>query len=110
MSTKNFEEWLGKHTDELHPVVPFEKSDKLLLLDFTEKNQELNAEILENTNLFIKYINSKLEKTGAKYGIGGYDEHRTMYSRSKVFDAAHPDLSEGKAIYAQTSPDSENHF
>jgi len=86
MSTKNFEERLRKHADEFHAVVPFDKNDRLLLLDFTERNKELNAEILENTNLFIKYINSKLEAAGAKYGIGGYNEHRTIYSRSRVFD------------------------
>lgn len=86
MSAKNFEERLKKHAGEFHPVVPFDKTDKLLLLDFTENNKELNAEILENTNLFIQYINSKLQAVGAKYGIGGYDEHRTIYSRSKVFD------------------------
>jgi len=85
MSTKNFEDWLKQHADEFHRVVPFETGDKLLLLDFTDKNQELNAELLENTNLFIKYINSKLEAAGAKYGIGGYGEHRTIYSRSKIF-------------------------
>jgi len=85
MSAKNFEERLRKHAGEFHRVVPFEKGDKLLLLDFTENNRELNAEILENTNLFIKYINSKLEAAGARYGIGGYSEHRTIYSRSKLF-------------------------
>ena len=74
-----------RHADEFHQVVPFETGDRLLLLDFTEKNQELNAEIIENTNLFIRYINSKLESAGAKYGIGGFDEHRTIYSRSKIF-------------------------
>lgn len=85
MPAKNIEQLLKKHVNEFHAVVPFEKDDKLLLLDFTEKNIELNSEILENTNLFIKYINSKLEVTGARYGIGGYGEHRMIYSRSKIF-------------------------
>ena len=85
MPTKNFEERLKNHANEFHPVVPFEKNDKLLLLDFTKNNLELNAETLEHTDLFIQYINSKLETAGARYGIGGYDEHRTIYSRSKLF-------------------------
>ena len=85
MSTKNFEEWLKQHSREFHPVVPFQKGDNLLLLDFTENNTELTAEVVENTNLFIKYINSKLQGAGAKYGIGGYSEHRTVYSRSEIF-------------------------
>ncbi len=87
MSTKNILDLLRKYSNEFHPVVPFERADKLLLLDFTEKNQELTAETLEKTNLFIKYINSKLEAAGVKYGIGGYGEHRTIYSRSRMFDS-----------------------
>lgn len=93
MATKKFEERLRAHADQFHPVVPFEKNDTLLLLDFTENNKELNAETLEDTNQFIQYINFKLEKAGAKYGIGGYDEHRTIYSRSKVFDGEQPPLT-----------------
>jgi murein DD-endopeptidase MepM/ murein hydrolase activator NlpD len=68
-------------------VVPYQHGDRVLLMDFTAANEELNAETVENTNLFIDYINSKLKRAGAKYGIGGYNEHRTIYSRSKVFDA-----------------------
>lgn len=88
MSTKKFEERLKNHSKEFSPVIPFDKGDRLLLFDFTENNKELNAEILENTELFTKYINSKLTAAGANYGIGGYNEHRSIYSRSKVFDAA----------------------
>lgn len=68
MPAKKFEERLRKHANEFHPVVPFEKNNTLLYLDLTEKNQELNAEILENTYLFINYINSKSEAAEAKYG------------------------------------------
>ncbi len=72
-----------------HSVVPFDASkDKLLLLDFTEKNSELTEEILNDTNKFTDYINSKLKTSNAKYGIGGYSEHRTVYTRSKVFNAS----------------------
>jgi very-short-patch-repair endonuclease len=85
MSEKNFEEWLKQHRGGFHPVVPFQKGDKLLLLDFSESNKDLTAEVVENTNLFISYINSKLQAAAAKYGIGGYDEHRTVYSRSAIF-------------------------
>lgn len=97
MSTKNIEELLKSNADKFHPVVPFEKNDRLLLLDFTEKNEELNSEIPKNTNEFIKYINSKLEAAGAKYGIGGYGEHRAIYSMSKVFDS--PDGGEPRRLH-----------
>ena len=86
MPAKNFEERLKKYAGTFHPVVPFEKNNRLLLMDFTERNEELTDEILRDTNLFTRYISKKLGDAGAKYGVGGYDEHRTIYSRSEVFD------------------------
>jgi murein DD-endopeptidase MepM/ murein hydrolase activator NlpD len=56
-------------------------------MNFTAANRELTDEILNNTNLFIRYINKTLAAHGAVYGIGGYNEHRTIYSRSRVFDS-----------------------
>ncbi len=85
MEGKNFEKRLKLHINEFARVVPFEEMDKLLLMDFTDKNKELTDEILLNTNLFIDYINGKLKAADAKYGIGGWNEHRTIYSRSKMF-------------------------
>ncbi|MDE3251589.1 MAG: peptidase M23, partial [Bacteroidota bacterium] len=74
--------------NQLKPVVPFSSAtDRLLLLDFTEKNRSLRADILDDTPAFSAYIAQQLRQEGARYGIGGYDEHRTVYSRSKVFDA-----------------------
>lgn len=87
MATKIFEERLGQYKSAFAPVVPFQKGDKLLLLDFTGSNTALTDEILKDTTLFTRYINSRLAAAGAVYGIGGYNEHRTIYSRSKVFDA-----------------------
>lgn len=82
---------LEKHQSEFHPVVSFDTTnEKLLLLDFTEKNKEISPDILDHTDQFIGYINQKLQSVGAKFGIGGYAEHRTVYSRSKVFDAKEP--------------------
>jgi peptidoglycan LD-endopeptidase LytH len=70
-----------------HPVVPFDaEKDKLLLLNFTESNKELSEEILSDTNLFTNYIQRLLQTNNARYGIGGYGEHRTIYRVSKVFD------------------------
>lgn len=71
-----------------HPVVPFNKEkDKLLLLDFTSANTELPERILNDMNELSSYINTKLKTSGARYCIGGYAEHRTIYSISRVFDA-----------------------
>jgi very-short-patch-repair endonuclease len=88
--TINFEERLERHASEFARAVPFEEGDKFLLMDFTEKNTALTDEILLDTNLFIQYINAKLKAADAKYGIGGYDELRTIYSRSKIFGPGGP--------------------
>jgi len=71
------------------PVVPFSPGkDKVIPLDFTVANNELTTAVLQDTKLFIEYINRQLGNAGARYGIGGYAEHRTVYSRSKIFGAA----------------------
>ena len=78
---------LKKYQSSFHKVVPFDaKRDTLLLLDFTAANTDLDDEILNDTEKFSRYIISKLQTSNAKFGIGGYNEHRTVYSRSKVFD------------------------
>ncbi|MGE5106608.1 MAG: peptidoglycan DD-metalloendopeptidase family protein [Sphingobacteriales bacterium] len=82
---------LKKHQPEFHKVVSFNPAiDKLLSLDFTENNTDLTTEMLEDTSKFSAYISHKLQTTNNKFGIGGYAEHRSVYSRSKVFDAANP--------------------
>lgn len=78
---------LWKYANTYHTVVPFSKEkDKLLLMNFTAENVNLTEEILANTALFSEYVNYEIDKAKATYGVGGYDEHRTVYSRSKVFD------------------------
>lgn len=86
-----------RHRSEFAPVVPYEKGDRLLRMDFTAANTELTDEILKNTNLFTQYVNRKLADAGAKYGIGGWNEHRTVYSRSRVFD--NPDGGEPRRLH-----------
>lgn len=79
---------LKKFRHIYHPVVPFNTaSDKLLKMDFTDANPTLTAGIFNDTVKFAEYIHELLERSGAIYGIGGYNENRTIYSRSKHFDA-----------------------
>lgn len=88
LSSSTLIEILTKNQSGFHPVVPFERAkDRLLSLDFTASNKELTAPILNSTENFTAYINQKLANEKALFGIGGYDEHRTVYSVSKVFDA-----------------------
>ena len=73
---------------KFHNVVPFDSSkEKLLLIDFTENNTDLTDSILLDTTKFSRYIHNKLEIAHARYGIGGYAEHRTIYRRSELFSA-----------------------
>ncbi|KIA95546.1 peptidase M23 [Pedobacter kyungheensis] len=76
----------GNH-ELIHKVVDFDpERDQLLNLDFTAANTELTDEILGNIDQFSTWIDEKLRLNHARYGIGGYNEHRTIYSRSAHFD------------------------
>ena len=82
---------LQKSRQGFHPVVPFEPGrDRLYPFDFTEENKELSPDQIADTESFAAYINKTLEAHQARYGIGGYGEHRTLYARSKHFDHALP--------------------
>lgn len=78
---------LQKNHNEFHPVVPFDETkEKLLLLDLTAHNKELTEEVFNDITTFSHYITDKLTAANSRYGIGGYNEHRRLYSRSNVFD------------------------
>jgi murein DD-endopeptidase MepM/ murein hydrolase activator NlpD len=79
-------------------VVDFEAGDRLHAFDFTAANKELTPEILADTQLFTDWIEDKLIKDQAKYGIGGYNEHRSIYSRSEHFN----DLEEPRRLHLGT--------
>lgn len=80
-------ELLIGHQYLFHPVVPYlPGSDKLLLMNFTADNTALTDNVLENIELFSAYVEKQLIEAGTRYGIGGYNEHRTVYRVSKVFD------------------------
>lgn len=68
------------------PVVDFDpQQDVLLPLDFTANNTSLDEETLADTDTFTSWVEDRLQRAGARYGIGGYNEHRTIYSRSTHF-------------------------
>jgi len=88
MQTPSLISLLQKQQSVFRPVVPFNQAtDKLFLFDFTENNKKLNADQIADTESFANYINEQLKNHHCKYGIGGYNEHRTLYSRSKHFDS-----------------------
>ncbi|WP_293785500.1 peptidoglycan DD-metalloendopeptidase family protein [uncultured Pedobacter sp.] len=81
------EQVIEKNYSLIHHVVDFNpKYDRLVGLDFTATNTELTNEILDNIDRFSTWIDEKLSSNHALYGIGGYNEYRTIYSRSTHFD------------------------
>lgn len=68
------------------PVIRFDPSrEKLLALDLSGGNTALTPDVLDDTERFSQYINTALADASAVYGIGGYGEHRGIYSRSSLF-------------------------
>ena len=59
--------------------------EKLFHFDFTDNNKVLGASEIADTNLFAGYIDRTLKANDATYGIGGYKENRTLYTRSNLF-------------------------
>ena len=77
---------LIKNQANFHPVVDFDPDkQKLFPFDFTDSNTTLGASEIADTRLFADYISRTLKTHGAKYGIGGYKENRTLYCRSELF-------------------------
>ncbi|WP_316798830.1 peptidoglycan DD-metalloendopeptidase family protein [Pedobacter frigidisoli] len=86
-SKPSFAQLIEANRRSIQRVVDFDcLKDRLLNMDFTAQNTELNSEILDDTVLFSNWVNQKLAVYDARYGIGGYNEHRTIYSRSAHFD------------------------
>jgi len=90
MDSNSFYFWLSQQPQlAIQPIVGFNpQREKMIAMDFTELNKALTTEIIEDTASFSDYINHTLHAAGALYGIGGYNEHRTVYARSRVFDGA----------------------
>jgi murein DD-endopeptidase MepM/ murein hydrolase activator NlpD len=79
---------LSKSAQNFYPVVPFKPGvDHLLKMDLTAGNKGLTEAVFKDTDRFSAFISEQLEKSGSRYGIGGYGEHRDIYSRSPHFDA-----------------------
>jgi peptidoglycan LD-endopeptidase LytH len=72
-----------------HPIVSFHPTnDKLLLMDFTKNNALFTNEIVSNELAFKQTVEQYLKTNKATYGIGGYNELRTVYAVSEVFGKA----------------------
>ena len=92
------------------PIFPImgEKLDpkNTLPLDFSPSNKDLYQVDFNNTEKFSDYVFGQLQKAGKKYGIGGYFEHRAIYSRSEVFETEKEDFRDvhlGVDIWAKAN-------
>jgi murein DD-endopeptidase MepM/ murein hydrolase activator NlpD len=88
MANEQLTALLKKHAPNFSRVVPYSSNDKLLQMDFSEKNQTLTPAIYNDIDSFSHYVNEQLHTANAKFGVGGYDELRKVYEFSKVFDDA----------------------
>ncbi|TCZ74810.1 peptidoglycan DD-metalloendopeptidase family protein [Flaviaesturariibacter aridisoli] len=70
------------------PVVPLDAGDKLLRMNLTAGNAGLNAGTFTSTERFSAWVEDLLHRKGARYGVGGYNEHRTIYARAEKFDTS----------------------
>ncbi|MFY7900040.1 MAG: peptidoglycan DD-metalloendopeptidase family protein [Chitinophagaceae bacterium] len=80
-------ELLHQHQQLFHPLLHTNNSI-FKILNLTASNQSLNSTIVNDTELFSQFITNEIASSSATFGIGGYNEHRTVYSRSTVFDDA----------------------
>lgn len=89
LATEQLAAYIKVHPGAIGKVVDFDvKSDRLYPLDFTAANAELTPELVTDTDAFTQWVTKKLIDNNCRYGIGGYMEHRTIYSRSAHFDTA----------------------
>ncbi|RKR85711.1 peptidase M23-like protein [Mucilaginibacter gracilis] len=84
---QQLEQYIARHPKSVGKVVFFDASrHNLLPLDFTSANAELTPGIISSTQHFSEWVFKKLKENKCKYGIGGYFEHRTLYSGSALFN------------------------
>lgn len=88
-ANEEFYSLINKHQKEIKSIVDFDSaSQKIVAIDFSDNNHEMAIIDFANTTQFSLTMEDLREGAGAKYGIGGYDELRTVYSRSKLFNSA----------------------
>jgi murein DD-endopeptidase MepM/ murein hydrolase activator NlpD len=85
---------------QIYPLMPYNQGrDKLARLDLTINNKSLTEQIFSDTTLFTNYIDSFRQSQQALYLIGGYNEHRTVYSRNKLFTGTSLENAEPRCIH-----------
>ena len=87
MQNEELEHELRSLQQDVHPIVPFDPArDKLVSIDLDINNPALDESITGDLANFSSWINEQLSRASARYGTGGYNEHRGVYAPSSVFD------------------------
>ncbi|WP_419533026.1 hypothetical protein [Endozoicomonas sp.] len=77
---------LLRHPSGFAPVVPVDfQTEPFLVCDFSRNNTELHETDLSTIENMEAYVSGKLHNAGVQVGVGGYNEERTVYERSKQF-------------------------
>lgn len=71
---------------QFHPVILFQ--EKSIWLDLSQSNNDLLSVDVSNAVTFSSYINQLLEANNAKIAVGGYNEKRNIYKRSRNFNSS----------------------
>lgn len=87
MNGQNLPELLQKHQQHFYPVVPATAHGKLVSVDLTAANKNLEPAVYSDTARFAAWINDWLSTHSASFAAGGYNELRVIYAASTHFDA-----------------------
>jgi peptidoglycan LD-endopeptidase LytH len=78
--------WLLSKQTSFAPVVSLNLNHgSVLVLDLSERNKDLQDKNLADTAAFSAYVFGLIANAGAVAAVGGYNENRIIYSRSKHF-------------------------
>lgn len=81
------EDILKAHQDRFSSLVPIDlKKETYYIFDFSTQNKDLEAFNLSDVEKMTQYVFETLAQHHAKVGVGGYNEERAVYQKSKVFD------------------------
>lgn len=83
---------------KISPIVRF-NLDKVFTFDFTEENKELQNIDIADTKKFSEYIFRKMRECNVPVAIGRYNESRTIYAISKLFNSCDTATKEPRTVH-----------
>lgn len=83
----NLHPFAHRIASDFHPVVDYDpQRDVIAAVDLSPDNPLINPSVTANTASFSAFILNELKKHNARYLVGGYNEWREIYRRSRLFD------------------------